>query len=301
MELRHLRYFVAVAEELHFGRAAQRLNVSQPPLSMQIAGLERELGLKLLDRDKRNVALTKAGEAFLHRARTILSSADEAAHEARRIDRGYDGKLTIGYMSAVMLIRLAEFLQRFRQLSPSAEIDLRQMRSNEQYMAVINGEIDVGFVDIAVGSMASAIEAADLSIAHAFRERLILCVAKDHPLGDRTSIKMCELAGESFVTLHRQTFPSFFDRFMNLCHRAGFNPDIGWQVESMPAVLAMAAAGYGVALVPELGRVGMRFNQARFIAIEDEAYVDIYMISRNANRGGLVRRLIDLCIDADVK
>ena len=294
MELRHLRYFVAVAEELHFGRAARRLNLSQPPLSMQIAGLERELGLKLFDRDKRNVALTKAGEVLLHRARMILASTDEAINEARRVDRGYEGKLTIGFMSAVMLIRIGEVLKRFHKLAPSAEIELKQLRSHEQYMAVVNGEIDVGLVDIAAGSMVNANTPVDLSIDLALRERLMLCVEKGHRLASRKSIKIRELAEEQFITLTRQAFPSFFDTFLQLCQRAGFSPHIAQQVESMPVAISMATAGFGVAFVPELSGGGLRSESVRFVSLEDEAFVDIYLISRTVNRGGLVDRLRQL-------
>ncbi|MBB5686344.1 LysR substrate-binding domain-containing protein [Sphingobium boeckii] len=295
MELRHLRYFVAVAEELHFSRAAKRLNMSQPPLSQQIAALESELGLKLLDRDKRNVSLSKAGDIFLNRARMILASADEAIDEARRVDRGYEGKIVVGFMSAVMLVRLSEFLTEFHALSPTAEVDLRQMQSNAQYMAVINGEVDVGFVDIAVGSMGNVFEATELNVTLALHERLVLCVGATHALADRKSIAMRELADIAFITLTRQTFPSFFDTFLHLCQKSGYNPHIAQQVESMPVAVALAGAGFGVAVVPALSISGVHAENTRFIEIEDEAFVDIYLISRSANRTGLVQRLREIC------
>jgi DNA-binding transcriptional LysR family regulator len=295
MELRHLRYFVAVAEERHFSRAAQRLNISQPPLSQQILALETELGLKLLDRDKRNVALTKAGEVFLNRARMILASTQEACDEASRIDRGYEGKLVIGFMSAVMLVQLTEYLTIFHTNSPTAEIDLRQMRSNEQYMAVINGEIDVGFVDIAVGGMLNSIETADLDIDLALHERLVLCVAPNHPFASRKSISILELADAPFITLTRQNFPTFFDTMLQLCQKAGFSPHIARQVESMPVAIAMATAGYGVAIVPELSITAAHGTASCFIPLDEEAYVDIYVISRSTNRTSLIQRLRRIC------
>ncbi|HKR93476.1 MAG TPA: LysR substrate-binding domain-containing protein [Novosphingobium sp.] len=291
MELRHLRYFVAVAEELHFSRAAKRLNISQPPLSAQIAGLEASLGFKLLDRDKRNVALTKAGEMFFHRARTILSSAEDAAAEARRISRGYEGKLTIGYMSAIMLMRVTDYLKDFHAISPTAEIGLRQMRSHEQYLAVMNGDIDVGLVDIEMGSMASPANAVELNVDRALHEPLVLCVSRDHPLAGRDSVSMRELADTSFLTLTRQAFPSFFDTFLQLCQGAGFKPHIVQQVESMPAAVALATAGYGAALVPELSTRSAQSAGAAFIPLDEDAFVDIYLISRSANPTPLIERL----------
>lgn len=299
MELRHLRYFVAVAEELHFGRAARRLNVSQPPLSMQIAALERELGLQLLQRNRRNVALTKAGEVFLKRARTILSSTDEAMDEARRVERGYEGKLVIGFMSAVMLVRLAELISTFHDLSPTSVIDLRQLRSDEQYMAVIRGEIDVGFVDMALGNL--DIPVTDLNIELALHERLMLCVSPKHPLAGRSSVRFCELAQSSFITLARQSFPSFFDTILQLCQQSGFNPHIVQQVETMPVAITLATAGYGVAVVPQLSQRSLRPTDACFIPIEEETFVDIYLISRVADRSGLVERLRSICRQTDVQ
>lgn len=294
MELRHLRYFVAVAEELHFSRAALRLHMSQPPLSQQIASLESELGVKLLDRDKRNVALTKAGEVFLNRARAVLSGADDAIDEVKRVGRGYEGKLTIGFMSAVMLVGLGDYLTEFRRAAPSVEIELRQMRSNEQYAAVMNGDIDVGLVDIAIGSMVPSSGTSELNIDRALHEQLMLVVAKDHPLAQCKVVAMRDLAGVAFLTLTRQSFPTFFDTFLQMCQGAGFNPHIVQQAESMPVLIALATAGYGAALVPALGMRGVRSEGSVFIPIVDEAFVDIYLISRVANHAPLIDRLRDI-------
>lgn len=294
MELRHLKYFVAVAEELHFSKAARRLNISQPPLSQQIAALEDELGLKLLSRDRRNVALTKAGEIFLNRARMILSNTDEAVEEARRIDQGYQGKIIVGFMSAVMLLRITEFLEQFHLASPIAAVDLRQMQSPSQYMAVINGEIDVGFVDIAAASMVNTLDTALLDISLALHEPLVACVNRNHALADCRSVSMKDLREAAFITLTRQSFPTFFDTFLQLCQDAGFNPHIHQQVESMPVAITMAASGFGVAIVPALSQ-GMHPSSAAFIPIEEHAFVDIYMISRQTNQSALVNRLRAIC------
>jgi DNA-binding transcriptional LysR family regulator len=301
MELRHLRYFVAVAEELHFSRAAHRLRISQPPLSQQIAALEAELGLKLLERDKRNVSLTKAGEIFLNRARKILASADDAVDEARRVDRGYEGKIAIGFMSSIMLLRVGEFLAEFRAQSPNAEVSLRQLQSHTQYLAVIDGELDVGFVDISTGSLVNTLDATVLDITHALHERLVLCVAREHPLAKRKKVSMAELHSGQFITLTRQSFTSFFDTFLQLCQRAGFSPHIVQQVESMPVAVAMAAAGFGIAIVPALSQGAVEPESACFIPLDDEAYVDIYMISRIENKTGLVSRMRDICTKSVVQ
>lgn len=292
MELRHLRYFIAVAEELHFSRAAQRLNMSQPPLSQQISLLEQRIGVRLFDRDKRNVALTRAGERFLTRARIILASAGEAIDEAKRIDRGFEGNLSIGYMSGMMLVQMSHFLCDFREAYPSAEIDLRQMDAQDQYMAVIRGELDAGYVDISVGNMGGTIETAKLSMIRVFDERAFLCVARDHPLAARPSVSVRELADQSFIAV-KHTFPTVFDDFVYLCRQAGFNPHVLQQVDSSPAAIAMVAAGYGVAVAPKVATMAFR-DSTRLIALEEDVFSEMYLISRDANNSKLVRKLQEI-------
>ncbi|HKY81723.1 MAG TPA: LysR substrate-binding domain-containing protein [Sphingobium sp.] len=294
MELRHLRYFVAVAEELHFSRAAQRLNISQPPLSHQIAALEQDMGARLFVRDKRNVALTPAGEQFLLRARMILANTEEAVEEAKRIAGGYEGRLTIGYMSTIMLAWLGDYLQRFRKVSPLAEISLRQMNSNEQYMAVINGEIDVGFVDIAVGKMVNSVETRKLAAVTALREKLILCVSHGHPLATRERVSLKDLADYEFLRVSREPYPSYFDMVSQLCENAGFEPRIAQRVSSLAEALTLATAGYAIAIVPETStRRGFTGN-ARFIDLEEEIFADLYLITRVADSSGLVSRFAEI-------
>lgn len=194
-------------------------------------------------------------------------------------------------MSAIMLMRVTDYLKDFHAISPTAEIGLRQMRSHEQYLAVMNGDIDVGLVDIEMGSMASPANAVELNVDRALHEPLVLCVSRDHPLAGRDSVSMRELADTSFLTLTRQAFPSFFDTFLQLCQGAGFKPHIVQQVESMPAAVALATAGYGAALVPELSTRSAQSAGAAFIPLDEDAFVDIYLISRSANPTPLIERL----------
>lgn len=292
MEFKQLRYFVAVAEELHFSRAAQRLNISQPPLSQQIAALEQKMGVKLFDRDKRNVALTKAGQGFLLRARNILANASEALDEARRIDRGFEGKLTIGYISGMQLVQMSHFLRAFRESFPYAEIDLREMNAQEQYMAVIRGELDAGYVDIAVGSMGGTIESAKLSTLRLFNQPAHLCVARDHVLADRKTVSIRELSDLPFITV-QHTFPTLFDDFVYLCRKAGFNPHILQQVDSYPAAIAMVAAGYGAAIAPEAAMTAFK-GLTRLVQLSEQVMSELYLISRESNNTKLINGLRQL-------
>lgn len=289
IELRQLRYFVAVAEELHFSRAAQRLNISQPPLSQQIAALEQKMGVKLFDRDKRNVALTKAGETLLLRARNILANASEALDEAKRIDRGSEGKLTIGYISGMQLVQISHLLRAFRKSFPLAEVNLREMNAQEQCMAVIRGEIDVGYVDVAVGSMSSMIESAKLNTLRVFCQPAHLCVAHDHPLGARDAVSIRELADLSFITV-QHTLPALFDDFTYLCRKAGFSPRISQQVDSYPAAIALVAAGYGVALAPEAALRAYK-GLIRLVPLEEPVLSELYLISSESHDSRLISGL----------
>lgn len=299
MELRHLRYFIAVAEELHFGRAAARLFISQPPLSQQVAALEQELGVMLLKRDKRHVKLTKAGEAFLYRARAIVASSRDAVEEAQRIDRGHAGQLIVGFMSAVMLMQLTHYLRRFHATSPGADVTLRQMQSHEQYLAVLSGQIDVGFVDIPPGDP-STLTDDGIEAKLALNERLVLCVSNTHPLANRDSVTLKEFADSAFITLVRQAHPSFFDTCIETCKEAGFRPRIVHEAETMPAVVALAAAGFGVALVPQLSQMAASRQITRFIPIKEQAYIKIYCITRSNTQSALIdnfRAAIQLTFD----
>lgn len=294
MELRHIRYFVAVAEELNFSRAATRLNISQPPLSQQIAALEAELGARLLVRNSRGVELTAAGRSFLKRAREILSQTQEAVNEARRADRGSAGTISVGFMSSVMLLKLGPYLRRFCDEVPSAELTLERKPSDQQYMAVLRGELDIGFVDLALDH-AGISDAIRLDVRPALEEHLMLCVSRDHVLANRSSISARDLAGLPFVALTKHGYSASYERLCQICDDAGFQPFIRQQVESMPVAIAMAAAGYAVALVPDLRGTLADLSAVRLVPIEEDPRVTVFMISRQDDRMPLVERMRAIC------
>lgn len=250
MELRHLRYFTAVARELHFGRAAEALNMAQPPLSQQIQNLEAELGVKLFDRTRRRVELTEAGEVFLKRARVILDSADQAAVEAQRIGRGEMGRLAVGFMSAAMLDQFPPILSTFRDRLPDARVELVQMPSDEQLAGVAGGHIDVGFGDLAETAEPADVNGTRVRIETVWREELLAALPPRHRLANRPELALAELAGEPFVTLPRAPATGFYDQVIGLCHTAGFSPAIRQEASQLPAALALIASGYGVGLMP---------------------------------------------------
>ena len=251
MDFRQLRYFVAVAEERHFRRAAERLHMSQPPLSQHVAALEEELGTTLLQRDRRSVRLTAAGETFLRRARALLDQASSAAREVRRVGRGEMGRLSIGFMSAAMLSRFPSILRAFRDSNPGVDVDLVQLSPKEQIAAVASGQIDIGFLAIAQADKPLDVEGVELRTAAVWEEELVAAIPCDHRLANQETISLRALASEVFITLPRAPETGHYHQVTYLCERkGGFRANIGREVDQLPIALTLVATGYGVSLIP---------------------------------------------------
>jgi DNA-binding transcriptional LysR family regulator len=240
MELRHLRYFLAVAEEGHFGRAARRLRIAQPPLSRQMQALEDELGLSLFDRKRR--VLTPAGEAFLESAPGVFEALDRAVMSARRAARGETGRIRVGFPSAIAISGLAEVLRAFRARSPGVEVALSEMPPQHQIDALKAGRLDVGF-------LRAPLDDAALRAERVSTEELVVAMPRDHALTAHKRIPLSALAREPFVSFPRARGPAFFDHLMRLCHEAGFTPRIVQEATQLD-IVNLVAAGFGVAIVP---------------------------------------------------
>jgi len=243
MELRHLRYFVAVAEERHFGRAARRLHMSQPPLSRQIQALEAELGFPLLSRAGRRVELTPAGTVFLEHARRVFAEVDLAVHEGRRADRGESGRIVVGYLSSLPYTGLTNLLRAFREGHPAVEVVLREAPPAGQLDGIKQGRIDVGFVRGPVEDPAIVTECVR-------RERLLVALPVDHELAPKARISLSALAREPFIVFTRARAATFFDAMMALCAAAGFTPRIVQEAPQLD-IVSLVAAGFGIAILPE--------------------------------------------------
>lgn len=245
IELRHLRYFVALAEELHFGRAAQRLHISQPPLSQQIAALEKEIGVPLLLRTSRSVDLTEAGRVFLVEARQTLAQARSAIDLARRAATGEVGRLQIGFVPACGVIPAA--IRRFTRLFPSVQVTLRAMPSAEQADAVEHGRLDVGFVHLPM-------EVSKLSCEPVESHALMAALPARHRLSRRRTIPWRALEGETFIGFPRAAAPGAYDALMSRLREAGLVPRIAHETDSVLARLRMVGAGLGISLLPAYAR-----------------------------------------------
>lgn len=279
MELRHLRYFVAVANTLHFGKAARKLNISQPPLTQQIKNLEEELDVQLFVRSNRQVKLTKAGETFLKRAESILHASERAANEARRISHGEHDTLVLGFMGAVMLGEFPPFLLKFRRAYPYVELKFQQMRSDEQYEALIDGKIDCGFVDLGVHSMLDQVQADKINFDLILRENLYAAIPIDHPLANRKLLSVADLEGENFVSLQRYIYPSHYDKLVSQCEQAGFSPNIVAMSDQTSILLTYVASGVGVYLAPACSIHAWQRHIA-FIPLKEKIEVDVHLITR---------------------
>jgi DNA-binding transcriptional LysR family regulator len=245
MELRHLRYFVAVGEEQHYGRAAQRLRVAQPALSRQIQALEEELGFKLFDRLARGVKISEAGKLFLKDARNVLEQVREAALSAKRVAVGQAGTLRVGFVESISWHGVVpDSLREFRERQPDVELQLRPLSSLEQIEAVEAGRLDAGFVfTIAIISR----ELAQLEVAAL---HLMLAVPKGHALTKSRNVRLRDLKDASFIWFPRRESPVYYDRLMNECFRGGLkSPHIVQEAVNEATILSLVSCRMGVAFV----------------------------------------------------
>lgn len=244
MELRHLRYFITVAEELHFARAARRLGIAQPPLSQQIKALEGEIGTLLFSRTRRRVELTSVGLVFLEESRKVLAQADNALRAAQRAARGEIGRLEVGFVSSVVYGKAQSIFRQMRLCCPDVSLALRELTSEEQVEAMKAYMLDVGLIRPPVASAES------LAIRVIAREPLVVVLPRSHRLARRRKIEMAALAGEPFLQVPRHVAPGFYDQFIGMCARAGFSPKVVQEARSTQTIVSLVAGGMGVSIVP---------------------------------------------------
>lgn len=250
MELRQLRYFLAVADELHFGRAAQRLHMSQPPLSVQVGRLEREIGMPLFDRSTRRVQLTPAGLHLQRRARGILDDIDAVGIEMHAYAEGLAGHLTVGFVSSANYTVLPDVVQLFRARRGNATLSLVPLTSGEQLDRLRDGTIDVGIVrDEVPGSGHSSAPA--LSAEVVFEERLVACLPITHPLAGLEEVTADQIADVPLISYPRSLMPGFVQRVAEVLSAAGRTAHVAEEVVHQETALGFVAAGVGASILPE--------------------------------------------------
>jgi DNA-binding transcriptional LysR family regulator len=262
MEFRHLRCFLALAEELHFGRAAARLTMTQPPLSLNIQQLEASVGAPLFVRNSRGVALTPAGQAFVPRARALLDAAGAAAREAREVAQGVSGQLRVGFAGTVLYRGLPQVLRGFQQRHPRLKLVLREMSSSDQLIDLQHGRLEAGFVHTTrVPSGCAQVLVS--------RQAFVACVPAQHPLARKRRVSPAALAGEPFVSISRAVSPDYHDRLLALCADHGFEPEVRFELRHWLSVVSLVAQGLGVSMVPAaLQQAGL--PGAAFVPLQGE-------------------------------
>ena len=243
MEFRHLRCFIALAEELHFGRAAQRLAMTQPPLSLNIQQLEASVGARLFERNSRGASLTAAGDAFLPKAIALLEQAAQAAREARDVGQGLAGQLQIGFAGTVLYRGLPQVLRDFGAAHPKLRLALRELSSSEQLVELVHDRLDLGFVH-------TTRVPAGFSQILVSSQPFMACLPSSHPLAKKELLSLDQLKGEAFAIVMRAVSPDYHDRILAACADAGFEPSLALELRHWLSVVSVIAQGLGVGLVP---------------------------------------------------
>ena len=242
MELRQLQYFLAVAEELSFVRAAERLQIAQPPLSRQIRQLEQEIGVELFRRTKRRVELTEAGEAFVIEARQILAQIEQGIRVAQRASRGEIGRLVVGFEGSSTYDVIPMSLKIYRERFPAVELVVYAMTTEEQIEALLERHIDLGFV-------VSPLNDSRLAIETILSESLLLALPENHPFASQSEVQVQQLESEPFITFQRDRGCGLYDRVIAVCQSAGFSPRVIQEADEMQVILGFVAAELGITLL----------------------------------------------------
>jgi len=273
MKFSVLRYFTVLAEELHFGRAAAKLAITQPPLSTAIKSLEEELGVALFQRNKTMVQLTPAGAAFLVEARKLLEGAARAKSIAKSVDQGMIGRLDVGFGGTLIFRDMLQIVEQFNRQTPGIEIVLHEMPSGEQFERLARGQLDAGF---AHGSAAPP----KLKSIALKEDLLVLCLPAGHPKAGEPVVKLQELADEAFLMFERDINPINHDNVISMFSRAGIYPKIVHYTRNWMTTVSMVSEGAGMAIVPSsLAR--MKMAGVRLIPLAGPATAALGMLVWN--------------------
>jgi DNA-binding transcriptional LysR family regulator len=285
-EMWQLRYFVAVAERLHFGRAAQALHMSQPPLSRAIRGLEQTLGVTLFDPTRRRVELTSEGARLLEETRRTLSQLERTALELRAMAAGEHGRLRLGFVSLADYGVLPDLLRTFKAAKPGVSLALREMLSPEQATALAAGELDFGLLLPPVAQAVSR----ELEHLVVHSEKFVAALPARHAAARRRGrLAMRDLAGEAFVMVPREIAPGLYDIVAGLAARAGFSLQVAQEAIQMQTVVSLVSSGLGVAIVPasiaNLGRRGVVYRELA----DAHPRLDLWLAWRRGDLGAAAR------------
>jgi len=259
MELRQIRSFLSIAETLHFGRTAELIHLSQPALSLQIRALEGEVGVKLLERDRRKTTLTAAGMAFRDDAAAAVLRIEQAVRSARMAADGKLGLLRVGFISTAGNEIVPDIVRRFRKSNPQVEFSLRNILTIDQIQMLDMGLLDIGFLRLPIG------EHPELEIIAIHREPFVVVVPRSHKLAKNRKVRLRELSGQAFVMYERSYAPGFHDLLFGMLRDAGVVPNISQTAGQMPTLISLVDAGMGISILPASA---VRHSAASVIACE---------------------------------
>ena len=291
MELRHLRYFLAVAEELSFTRAAERVGIAQPPFSQQIRALEQEMGVRLVDRTPRRVVLTEAGTVFAERVRFILSRIGEAVVVTQQIGRGLSGHICVGFTeSGCFHPAVTRTLLEFRQAYPALHVTLQENKSTNLVAMIREGTVDAAFIRPPFE--------ADEVVAYTplLHEKMVVAVPRGHRLATRKTTTLAGLSEEVFVFYHRNVRPGLTDAVIAACERSGFRPRLSQEAPQLTSTLNLVAAGLGISIVPESLK-HLRTNDIVYLRLTGDALqAALGLASRADGRSAAVGNFIAVAL-----
>jgi DNA-binding transcriptional LysR family regulator len=291
MELRQLRYFVTVAEELHFARAAERLHLAQQSLSFQIKQLEQELGTVLFERTTRRVELTAAGHAFLKEVEIVFEHLQKAVEHARKAGRGEAGRLVVGYHSMTLYNIMPSIVRRFRERFPDVEVVLQEMISPGLEECILSGEVDIGLAGL------SGRHPTGLAHEILYCDTVAVALPKGHPLETCDDIPLTALANESFVMYSRIQKKQGFDQIIALCQRCGFSPHIVQEAATESAVISLVAGGIGIAIVVK-SLQNVRTDEVSYRRLVDPVTeADFGIVWKHKNLSPLVKAFVQTAQD----
>ncbi|MCW5603628.1 MAG: LysR family transcriptional regulator [Burkholderiales bacterium] len=292
MEIRHLRYAVAVADTLSFTRAAEQLAIAQPPLSHQIRALEIELGLPLFHRTKRKVELSAAGEAFIERARRVLSDVEEMKRASQRIYRGEVGRIVIGFLSSIAFDYFPLAMRAFRSRYPDVEIELRELKQLPLLHALKNESVDLAFIR-------NFFDDPKIESHVVLHEHFLAVLPVGHPLARYRSISPERLKTEPFVTVMKRGTPSVYGHTLSICQAAGFHPRVVQEANDIQACVGLVSAGMGIAIVPDsishLSIPGVTYRKLR--GVHDQ--MEIVIAWRRNDRNSVVQRFVEVALTTE--
>jgi DNA-binding transcriptional LysR family regulator len=290
IELRHLRYFIAVAEELHFGRAARRLNMTQPPLSQQIQELEKELGVPLLKRTNRRVELLYTGKVFLEQARRVLTEMEEAIHRTHRAHRCEMGWLEIGFCELASYHLLPSLLRTFRNRYPQIEIILHEIDSDEQLIQLRHQRIDLAFVQ-------GNVQQPGITSKVLLRDPLMAVLPCDHELACKKSLSLQDLQKETLLLFPRKNQPDWYDAIIKFWHQAKLTPKISEISSNISTLIGMVSAGMGISLMPASIQK-LRYEGVRLLPIEGKVPEQILSVAyRKEDLSSLIQVFMEVVDD----